>query len=210
MEIHKHSCISQKRWGGEPEDYLGIHSFIDSTKILCSDNRHRVLHTLWAVKEIVVPVFGEVFVNSSGRQVDVKQMCERDHLLPDYHSRFIPTLGDFVDAMEDIPVGGLIGRIEKLHEKAVRNERCSTLMLSPLAVTGRLKSLLITHNSWFINSILPRLGLGQPLLEDFDIQPSLFFNAMRFEMWMDNGMEPPQSARHLLDMEVRLGEKANV
>lgn len=47
MNAMQHARISAKRWGGEPEDYYEIHAFIDSTKSLCSDARHRVLHTLW-------------------------------------------------------------------------------------------------------------------------------------------------------------------
>lgn len=47
MNAMQHARISAKRWGGEAEDYYEIHNFIDSTKILCSDARHRILHTLW-------------------------------------------------------------------------------------------------------------------------------------------------------------------
>lgn len=35
-----HSKISVKRRGGIIEDYYPIHFFLDSTKELCSDNRH--------------------------------------------------------------------------------------------------------------------------------------------------------------------------
>ncbi len=112
MEVFHHANLSQKRWGGQVEDYFEIHRLIDSTKVLCSDNRHRVFHTLWAVKEVVIPIFGEVFTNQDGRSVDVKALCEKDHLLVDYHHRFIPTLADFVNAMDDIPMIGLAQRLE--------------------------------------------------------------------------------------------------
>ncbi|MGR9015176.1 MAG: DUF6915 family protein, partial [Gammaproteobacteria bacterium] len=42
MEIFHHACLSQKRWGGQVDDYIEIHRLIDSTKVLCSDNRHRI------------------------------------------------------------------------------------------------------------------------------------------------------------------------
>lgn len=202
MEIYHHAALSQKRWGGQPEDYFDIHGLIDSTKVLCSDNRHRVLHTIWAVKEVVIPVFGEVMTNQDGRSVDVKALCEKDHLLVDYQHRFIPTLGDFVEAMDDIPDNGWVQRLERFHADVVQDAAWSARLMSPLAATGKLKSLLLTHNSWFINSILPKIGGFKPLWMDFDIAPALFFNAMRFELWMDNGFECPASAKRLVAMRV--------
>lgn len=201
MEIFHHASLSQKRWGGQINDYIEIHRLIDSTKVLCSDNRHRIFHTLWAVKEIVIPVFGEVFTNNDGHSVDVKALCEKDHLLVDYHHRFIPTLSDFVNAIDEIPMAGLTKRLEKFHVEFVKDSTFSELLLSPLAVTGQLKSLLITHNSWFINHILPKICNEKPLLVDFDIAPALFFNTMRFELWMDNGFEVPASAVHIANLQ---------
>ena len=62
MEIFHHASLSQKRWGGQVDDYFEIHRFIDSTKVLCSDNRHRIFHTHWAVKEVVIPIFGAMMM----------------------------------------------------------------------------------------------------------------------------------------------------
>ena len=70
------------------------------------------------------------------------------------------------------------------------------MMLSPLAQTGKLHSLLLTHNSWFIFDILPRLG-SLPSLGNIRYSPADFFNAMHFELWMDNGMAIPLSAQAL-------------
>ncbi len=36
-------------------------------------------------------------------------------------------------------------------------ELCSDLLLSPLQITGKLQSLLLTHNSWFLNAICPKI-----------------------------------------------------
>ena len=47
MNPVQHANISVKRRGGELEDYIDIHALIDSTKMLCTDNRHRILHTFW-------------------------------------------------------------------------------------------------------------------------------------------------------------------
>lgn len=151
MNAMQHARISAKRWGGEPEDYYEIHAFIDSTKSLCSDARHRVLHTLWGINSVVVPIFGHSLVTSTGKSVDVKDLCERDHLLVDYQQRFIPTLHDFVNAIDvkQLPQN-FEQHLEQLHLNYVKDKTLSQMMLSPLAQTGKLHSLLLTHNSWFI------------------------------------------------------------
>lgn len=201
MNPIQHARISQKRRGGELEDYLGIHALIDSTKMLCTDNRHRILHTFWGVQEVILPIFGHHFQNSAGQSIEVKDLCEKDHLLVDFHHRFIPTLADFVSAMQDIPAQGLAKRLEQFHADVIDDPRLSATLLSPLAVTGQLKSLLITHNSWFINSILPMMGKADAKFIEFDITPAMFFNPMRFELWMDNGAVFPPSAQKLQHMQ---------
>lgn len=202
MNAMQHCRISQKRWGGQLEDYYAIHDFIDCTKELCPDSRHRIFHTMWAVKNIIVPVFGHTLLNSDNKQIDIKDMCERDHLLVDFHNKYIPTLGDFVAAIEEIDIKNFGQRIEKFHQDYVQDNQISALMLSPLAVTGQLKSLLITHNSWFMNVIVPKVFNTKPIIGDFDLNPSIFFNAMRFELWMDNGLVPPPSAKNLVKHKV--------
>lgn len=197
MNPIQHARFSARRRGGVPEDYVAVHALIDSTKMLCSDNRHRILHTFWAVQEIVIPIFGHTLRNSAGREVDIKDLCEKDHLLPDFQNRFIPTLGDFVAAMDDLPLPGLAQRLERFHADVVQDPVVSARMLSPLAVTGRLSSLLVTHNSWFVHTLLPQMGCKRPALHDMDIPPACIFDAMRFELWMDNGASLPPSARRL-------------
>ena len=194
----KHCQISVKRWGGIESDYLDIHSFIDHTKNICADSRHRILHTEWGINHVVVPIFGHTLINSDGKHINVKDMCERDHLLVDYQNKFIPTLSDFVEAISDEEVDTQLGeKLDKFHNEHINDEKISELMLTPLAYTGRLKSLLITHNSWFINSILPKIFSTKPILKDFIIEPSVLFNAMEFELWMDNGMNYPKSSKKL-------------
>lgn len=204
MNPVQHAQISQRRRGGELEDYIDIHALIDSTKMLCTDNRHRILHTFWGVQEVIIPVFGHYFNNSAGKSIEVKDLCEKDHLLVDFHHRFIPTLGDFVAAMQDIPTDGLAKRLEKFHADVIDDPKLSATLLSPLSITGQLKSLLITHNSWFINTILPLIGKSDAKFIDFDITPAMFFNPMRFELWMDNGMMVPPSAMKLQDLKVKI------
>lgn len=196
MNILRHAQISQKRHGGQIDDYTAIHSLIDSTKMLCSDNRHRILHTFWGVQEVVMPLFGEYFINSDGRYIDTKDFCEKDHLLIDFQHKFIPTLADFVDALDLAVPADLARRIENIHSRYIDHPEISKILLSPLSTTGQLKSLLFTHNSWFINNVLAKMKFTQTQFVDFDISPAFFFNSMQFKMWMDNGFELPPSARN--------------
>ena len=217
MNSIKHAEISARRRGGVPADYLEIHQFIDSTKNLCSDNRHRIFHTMWAVNEIVLPLFGHQIINSDGIAVDVKDLCEKDHLLVDFRHRFIPTLSDFVQAMNIEITASQRHSIDQIHKTYTQTHiqtsnysaQISRLLLSPLALTGQIKSLLITHNSWFLLSILPRLiekmnsaddstnHILPELTEDFEISGDIIFANMSFERWMNHGADYPPSARHI-------------
>jgi hypothetical protein len=193
MNAVVHSQISVKRRGGVIEDYLPIHDFMDSTKELCSDNRHRILHTLWGIRRVIVPIFGHTIINSNGKAVNVKDLCEQDHILPDYQNKFIPTLADFASAIKD-------DRITQLDFEAFvkvydHDAALSELLLSPLSNTGIKASLLITHNSWFINDIVPRILKRKPEVKDFTIKPSDLFDNMSFRLWMDNGSDYPASSK---------------
>jgi hypothetical protein len=195
MNAYIHSEISVKKRGGKIEDYYAIHDFMDSTKELCSDNRHRILHTHWGIKQVIIPIFGHTLINSDGKTVNIKDLCEQDHILPDYHNRFIPTLADFVEAIA--PQENDLERFQKFFKSYKENSELTRLLLSPLSYTGQAKSLLITHNSWFINHIIPLIFNTLPNLKEYAIAPSELFNRMSFKLWMDNGSAYPESAKNL-------------
>ncbi len=193
MNAYKHSEISVRRRSGIIEDYYSIHDFIDCTKELCSDNRHRILHTMWGVKRVIIPIFGHTIKNSDNKLVNVKDLCEQDHILPDYRDRFIPTLNDFVMAIEEEKDD--LQRFNDFFASYKDDKELSDLLLSPLANTGSIKSLLITHNSWFINEIVPKILKREPEIKNFNIKPNHLFDRMRFEPWMNNGFDYPNSAK---------------
>lgn len=189
MDPYKHSKISVQKRGGDLRDYYPIHFFMDSTKELCSDNRHRILHTLWGIRRVILPIFGETIINSDNQEVLVKEICEEDHVLPDYQNRFIPTLSDFVDALQINDPTIFNSKINTFYAQHNLSDELKSLLLSPLALTGQLKSLIVTHNSWFINEIVPRVfPLSKPLLTDFGIGGAEIFQSMKYEIWMDNGI----------------------
>lgn len=194
MSPINHSKLSVKRHGGKVEDYYELHSLIDSTKEICSDNRHRILHTLWGVRRVIIPIYGNELINSDGKKISVKEICEKDHIIPDYGNKFIPTLSDFSDALAPMKDSDKV-IINTIHEKSELSDLEYDILISPLAVTGNPSSLIFTHNTWFIYNILPKLSQRKcyPFEDIPFIAAADIFKNMNFEMWMDNGLVNPPS-----------------
>lgn len=116
-----HARSSVKRWGGEVEDYLALHQKMDCSKKYFPDNRHRAAtHNHFWIYEVMIPLFGEYIVNSAGRTVAVKDICEF-HILEDYRMRFIPTLQDW---LQEIPMDNWMQNgFKNLPKSAEKNGR---------------------------------------------------------------------------------------
>lgn len=191
-----HSKISVQKRGGQIEDYYPIHSLIDSTKEICSDNRHRILHTHWGIKRVIIPIFGHTLVNASGKSVNIKDLCEQDHILPDYSNKFIPTLFDFTDALDELSLAEK-KEINQIHKYFEFNKAIQELLLSPFSLSGQLKSLRVTYNAWFCNEIIPKVFKRERSKIESNIR---LFEKMRFSPWMDNGLSYPPSATKISDL----------
>lgn len=191
MDPQRHAQLSARRHGGEPDDYVELHSFVDATKEICSDNRHRIFHTLWAVRRVIIPIVGPL-ITAGGKSVRTKTVLEHDHILADFSRRFIPTLGDFVDAIADD--GDERERFAEIHGAYRGDDEVVGLLLSPYFITGEVKALLVTHNTWFLGEIVPRLLGRSPRLAVRGVPPGELFERMEFRMWMDNGRALPASS----------------
>lgn len=98
-KAHIHAESSVRRWGGKIDDYLPLHLFMDSSKQVVADNRHRALtHNSWFIASVLPRVFGNTITNSDGRTVSVADIGEL-HVLEDYGMKFIPTPQDFIEGM---------------------------------------------------------------------------------------------------------------
>ena len=166
MNAYIHSKISMNKRGGTVDDYYPIHSFMDCTKELCSDNRHRILHNHWGIRRVIIPIFGHTIINSDNQEVNVKDLLEQDHILPDYNNNFIPVLSDFTNEMEEL-TNDEITLVNKLYED-IQTKKAKEILLSPLDLTGDMKSLRVTFNSWFIRSILPRISEEEVRIENLN------------------------------------------
>ena len=95
-----HAKSSVKRWGGEVSDYLPIHDFLDSSKGVIPDSRHRALtHTSWFLSFVLERVFGTTITNSDDKVVSVRDIGEQ-HILEDFGNRFIPSAQDYLQNIE--------------------------------------------------------------------------------------------------------------
>ena len=88
-----HAKSSAKRMGGEPEEYIKYHDWMDQTKSHIADSRHRaILHSSFGIF-LGEQFFGTTFVNSLGRTVSTRNILEQ-HVLEDLG--FIPTIQDYM------------------------------------------------------------------------------------------------------------------
>ena len=121
-----HAKSSAKKYGGNYEDYLDIHQFMDSSKSAMADVRHRcLLHSSFGCF-VVEQVFGVVRVNSAGKQYSPRDVAE-DHCIEDLG--FIPSVERWLGNMSIQQwMGGPANKNEKerrkfieLHEKEIEN-----------------------------------------------------------------------------------------
>ena len=100
MHPYHHACSSAKKHGGDPSNYLAIHSWFDETKALCGDARHRALrhHTAgiyWCEEK-----FGATIRNSDLKEIPVRIIAEQ-HVIEDMG--FLPTAEWWLNQMPLTP-----------------------------------------------------------------------------------------------------------
>ncbi len=100
MKPHIHAENSAKQFGGKPADYIEIHKFLDSSKGVIADHRHRALtHNTWFISNVLERVFGYSIKNSDGQEVSVRDIGEQ-HVLEDFRGKFIPSAQDWLEEMD--------------------------------------------------------------------------------------------------------------
>jgi len=89
-----HAQSSVRRFGGKVEDYGAIHDWLDGTKEMFADFRHRALrHHSQGVFECE-RLFGRTITNSDGRIVPVRYIAER-HIQEDCGG-IVPSVSDWL------------------------------------------------------------------------------------------------------------------
>ncbi len=110
---YHHALSSARKWGGTAEDYLVLHQWLDGSKSIIADFRHRALRHhaegCWAAEAL----FGVTLVNADGRVVPVRLVAER-HIVEDLGH--IPSFVDWARCIRPEPWMGRAGRIGRLDE----------------------------------------------------------------------------------------------
>ena len=105
MNTWQHSLLSQRKFGGKPEDYQAIHQFIDSSKLFYYHIKHRLLlHNLYGV-ELATELYGDSLRNSEGAMVIVRDIAV-EHIREDLDGkipRLIDWLEDHTEEQEMVP-----------------------------------------------------------------------------------------------------------
>lgn len=121
MKPFQHASLHAKRWGGDWNDYIEIDDFLDQTKALHPDMRHRaLLHNSWGVF-LCEEWFGHTIIISTGREVSVRDIAEA-HIIEDLGT--IPTVSDYLNGM---PMYNWLGGRKKETEKIKISETATTI-----------------------------------------------------------------------------------
>lgn len=107
-----HAKNSARLHGGNPDDYMPVHDFFDTSKSTIADMRHRaILHSAFGIF-IVERVFGTNIKNSDGKLVSVRELGEQ-HVIEDLG--FIPSVDKWLLNMRIQPwmLGGRRKRITR-------------------------------------------------------------------------------------------------
>ena len=108
---YHHAVSSAKKYGGEAQEYLRLHQWLDGSKSHMADFRHRALRHHSAGIFMLEDVFGAMITISTGRVVPVRFIGEQ-HILEDLGR--IPTVSDWLGKIQ--PESWMLGHGHALNE----------------------------------------------------------------------------------------------
>lgn len=125
MNSWYHAVSASKKWGGKPEDYLDVEEFIDSSKKIIGDFRHRSLYHHTEGTWLCQRLFGTTLSIEKEHGVSlvpVRLVAER-HILEDLG--WLPSPADYIKGMlkepwmsgsqrKDMPLSALLGEPQNL------------------------------------------------------------------------------------------------
>jgi hypothetical protein len=103
---YHHAVSSAQKWGGRPDDYQLIHDWLDGSKVILADFRHRALRHHSEGCFAAEALFGVTITNSAGRAVPVRLIAEQ-HIVEDLGR--VPSFADWVRCIKPEPWMGRVG-----------------------------------------------------------------------------------------------------
>lgn len=95
MNSWYHAKSAAHKWGGTPEDYIAIEEFIDSSKKIIGDVRHRSLYHHTEGAWLCQQIFGRT-IHVGKREIPVREIAEL-HIIQDLG--WLPSPADYIDSM---------------------------------------------------------------------------------------------------------------
>lgn len=213
---YHHAVSTQKKHGGEVEDYIAIHEWFDSSKEFLADARHRqALHHSFGIF-LAEDRFGVTVTNSKGRPIPTRLIAEQ-HVIED--CRFIPSVDQAFGSMtlepwmernleRDHPAfhaaesvaewGGVEGDYLELHKFLERSRahlpdarhRAMLHHAFGIVVAEGLFGLTITNSDGRVVPV--REVLEAHITRDLGVVPTLeeAFDSMSLEPWMSANARP--------------------
>jgi hypothetical protein len=97
---YHHALSSVAKWGGAVDDYLPVHAWLDESKAIIADYRHRALRHHAEGIFMAERIFGTTLALSCGRLIPVRWIGEQ-HVREDLGR--IPSFADWVRAIRPQP-----------------------------------------------------------------------------------------------------------
>lgn len=166
MKPLQHAQISAKKYGGCWQDYIELHSFLDSSKAACAHFKHRfLLHHAEGI-EIAVRIFGETIVNSDGEIISTEKLLT-GHLIEDvgrivsvedWAKDLFPTSNDSIyqflakkrNQIENDSVKGEADLLRAFNLSEKEISRIKDFLNFPLQNSTHPAAILFSHNSFSI------------------------------------------------------------
>jgi hypothetical protein len=105
---YHHAISSARKWGGTPDDYQAVHDWLDGSKLILADFRHRALRHHAEGCFAAEALFGTTIINSTGRAIPVRLIAEQ-HIIEDLGR--IPSFADWVRCIRPEPLMGRVGQL---------------------------------------------------------------------------------------------------
>ncbi len=154
MNIWQHCLISQRKFGGQAQDYEQVHAFMDSSKLFFYHFKHRaLLHHLFGV-ELAIRLLGNFVVNIEGKTVLVRDIAV-EHCREDLDGK-IPTLFDWFKDSEHV--------LENIQVPDIQDEILKEFVFLPYMRSGLRASLLITCSDFGVHLVKVFLGTEKAIL----------------------------------------------
>jgi hypothetical protein len=106
---YHHAVSSSRKFGGDPDEYLKYHDWLDASKSHMADFRHRALRHHSEGIFMLEALFGSTLTLSTGRILPVRFIGEQ-HVIEDLGR--IPTVADWLAKIHPEP--WMLGRREEI------------------------------------------------------------------------------------------------